>query len=407
MRIDDVRALHKELGSYGFANTLADLVEGRDQQGKQIPKLDPARVSLRMLWEALVGPVEDTLEMAGASKFGRFNYVEMQEAIDSSAFPMATGVLIAAKVIEAYENTPAIGDNLVTVMPSKLRSERVVGFTHLEGPQEVPENMPYAESSFGEKWVSTETAKKGRILEISEETVFFDQTGQIMVRAQSLGERTREEREETILSAVLDVGSGAVGYKDVYRPSGVATTLYSSTNTNLFQPGAALVDWTDLDEVMQYHAANVRDDRAEASERRPIVWQPKVLLVSRKKLATALRVLRTTTLRTGDITTGTGTQEESPSMVNAIAPGLTVMSSPRIDYLAGVSGSRHNDDDDWYIGDFKKQFYWQEIWPVQTFRDREDNEARFRRDVIARFKVRYFGGAFCTDTKYVVKVDVA
>ena len=29
----------------------------------------------------------------------------------------------------------------------------------------------------------------------------------------------------------------------------------------------------------------------------------------------------------------------------------------------------------WYLGDFRKQFVWTEIWPVQTFLQRSESEA--------------------------------
>jgi hypothetical protein len=411
MRKDDIRAMHKALGTRGFVQALADLTEGRDQLGKQTTKLDPARVSLRMLWEALVGDVEETLPSFGGSKIGNFmtggasDGRELREAIDSTAFPLATGVLISSKVIEAYENTPTIGDELCTVMPSRLRSERFVGFTHLEGPMEVAEGASYEESGFDEKFVTTETTKKGRILEITEEAILFDQTGQIMVRAQSLGERTRMEREETILSGVLDVGSGAVGYKDVYRPSGVAATLYSAGNQNLLATATPLVDWTDLDEAMRFAAITMVDDRATTADRRPVTFNPKVLLVGRELWATGSRILNATETRTGDITTGTGSQMLTGNIVGTMVPGLRVLSSPLIDFLGTVSGSRYDDASDWFLGDFRRQFVWQEIFPLQTMRAAETDIARWRRDIVMGVKVRYFGGLFASDTKSVLKIN--
>lgn len=62
---------------------------------------------------------------------------------------------------------------------------------------------------------------------------------------------------------------------------------------------------------------------------------------------------------------------------------------------------------DWYLGDFKKQFVWTEIWPVQTFLQQSDSEAAFDRDVVLRVKVRYFGGVSAVDTAFVTKVDGA
>jgi hypothetical protein len=84
-----------------------------------------------------------------------------------------------------------------------------------------------------------------------------------------------------------------------------------------------------------------------------------------------------------------------------------VLSSPLIDYLASVTGSRFDDAADWFLGDFKKQFVWQEIWPLQTQRAQQNDEAQFRRDIVARFKVRYYGGISALDHRYVVKSNAA
>lgn len=405
MRRDDIKALSKALGPRGFAFALADLLEGRDEAGTQVPKIRAEDLSLRVLWEGLVGPVEETLAFAMRSS-GRLNVIEMQEAVDSTAFTSATSVLIASKVIEGYQQPNMIGMELVTNMPSRLKQERVVGFTSLEGPQEVPEGMAYNESSFAEKYVTTDTAKKGRILAITEEAIFFDQTGQVLVRAAQLGEQTRLEQEEVILAGVIDVGTAtANGYKSVYRPSGTAETLYAAGNNNYLSTATPLVDWTDVDEAMQYHAENVRDDRAASSERRPIMFFPRELLVARKLAGTAARILTATEQRSGDITTGTGQQVISGNPLRNITPGLRALSSPMLDYLAGLTGSNYDDSDDWFLGDFKRQFFWQEIWPLQVLRARQDDDAAFRRDVVVQHKVRYFGGIFAAEERYVIKVN--
>lgn len=402
MRRDDIKSMAKELGPRGFARALADLIEGRDSQtGREVPKIRAEDISLRTLWEATVGPVEETLPMAMRAN-GKLSVIEMQEAIESTAFTSATSVLVASKVVEGYDQPGMIGDELVTVMTSKLKSERIVGFTSLEGPQEVPEGTAYNESSFTEKYVTTETAKKGRILAITEETIFFDQTGQILLRAAQLGEQTRLEREETILAGVIDVGTGtANGYRSVYRPSGTAETLYAAGNNNYLATATPLVDWTDIDEALQYHADNVRDDRAATTERRPIVFYPRVLLTAQKKAGTAARILNATEHRS----TSNSQEVITGNPLRNIAPGLRALSSPLLDYFGGLTGSNYNDNDDWFVGDPKRQFIWQEIWPLQVIRARQDDDAAFRRDVIVQHKVRYYGGVAALDERWFLKIN--
>jgi hypothetical protein len=137
----------------------------------------------------------------------------------------------------------------------------------------------------------------------------------------------------------------------------------------------------------------VKDDRHGPETGEPIVWMPKILLVPKNKQLTALRIVTATTVTT---LTGTGTQRTE--FRNPFGGAYTVLSSPFLDNVNA---------DDWYFGDFRRQFLWKEIWPVQVFRQTRDGDADFDRDVLARYKVRYYGGINALDERQVVKVDGA
>jgi hypothetical protein len=403
MRKDDIKAILAAVGPRGFEKVWGDLLEGRNADGTQRPKLDPNSVSIQALYEGLVGSKDSLPSYARSSS--AYNYIELQEQVESTAFPSAIGMLIASRVMDAYNQIALVGDSLVTKMTSRQRNERIVGFTSLEGPLEVAEGTPYQESGFGEKYVTTEAFKKGRIIEVTEEAIFFDQTGQILMRASRIGEMAAQERERTILAGVLDVGSGAAGYHDVYRPNGVATPLY--TAPALLATPTPLTTWQQFNTVLQHHALNITDDRAVVGEREPILWNPRQVLVARQNLGTISSIMAATMFQFQPGATDASVVTTGPNPLSSLMPGLSVVSSPMVDFLANVPGSRYDDARDWFVGDFPKQFVWNEIWPIQTSRSRQDDEAAFRRDIIARFKVRYFGGIAAIDNKYVVKVNAA
>ncbi|MEZ6143840.1 MAG: hypothetical protein R3B91_00100 [Planctomycetaceae bacterium] len=100
-----------------------------------------------------------------------------------------------------------------------------------------------------------------------------------------------------------------------------------------------------------------------------------------------------------EITVSNGDNETR--FANPVHGQLEVLSSPFIDEVGGQAAN------DWYIGDFRRQFVWTEIWPVQTFLQRNDSEVAFDRDVVLRVKARYFGGISAVDTLCVTKVDGA
>ena len=328
---------------------------------------------------------------------------EQAPAARTDLFRVVTAELLARKVAEGYDAAAGlIGDSLVTVVKATGRGAKIAGFTATAGPVEVPEGHDYEESTFAEKFVTSEESKNGRILSVTEELIAFDQTGEIFRRALRLGEGLRQERERTIVRAVADADPAA----PVYRPNGVGEALYAAdgSNRNLIGPANAtspdhaaavpLEDWAALDAARGYRATEVLDDRVDG-RRRPILAPATQVLVPESLAGTARGIVEATEIRrtvhNGDgdgVTTVSGNPHRR----------LEVLSSPFLDEL-GAAGRR-----DWYLGDFRKQFVWTEVWPVQTFLQRSDGPAAFERDVALRVKARYFGGVACTDTAFVTKV---
>jgi hypothetical protein len=317
---------------------------------------------------------------------------------------VVTGELIGRKVIQGYEDSSGfIGDRLVSVLPSRVRSAKIAGFRALSGPTEVAEGHPYEESTFADKFVTTAESKQGRILSINEELIAFDMTGEINRRALALGFYLRQERERTIVRAVTDADASLGQF--VYRPGGAGEPLYAEDGSNRnwvgagnttspeFNAAVPLVDWTDLDLVLNYRAVEVQDDRIDGPPR-PIVAPVKQLLVPERLRGTARSIVHST-----EVTVTSDDQQTT--FANPVHGMVEVLSSPFIDEQGGQA--LH----DWYLGDFRKQFVWTEIWPVQTFLQRGDSEAAFDRDVVLRVKVRYYGGVSAVDTVFVTKVDGA
>lgn len=330
--------------------------------------------------------------------------VESNPGVGMNLFQVVTGELIGRQVIAGYEDeTGFIGDRLVTRLPSRLRNQKIAGFKALAGPTEVPEGHPYEESTFEEKYVTTEETKQGRVLSINEELIAFDQTGEINRRARALGYYLRQERERTIIRAVTDADTSSG--KFVYRPTGTGQTLYNTNGSNRnwvgvgnttssdFNAAVPLVDWTDIEEVLHYRATEVVDDRIDGTPR-PLVAPVRQVLVPENLRGTASSIVNSTevTIINGDNQT---------QVANPVKGLVEVLSSPFIDEQGGQAAN------DWYLGDFAKQFVWTEIWPVQTFLQRGDNPAAFERDVVMRVKVRYYGGISAVDTAFVTKVDGA
>lgn len=423
LRTGEIRRIVEEKGHAGYLSIQARLLgltesgqvpEGPNGRplleshvtvnGARMARKRPEAFSFRALWEGMVGPCEDTMNM----DVGRGGYVEQplrtseslrESAIASTAFASAVGQLVALKVIEGYEAPGFVGDELVTTMPSKMRGERLVGFTSLQGPKPVGEGDSYQESTFGEKYVTTTETKRGRLLSITEEAVYFDQTGQILQRAGMLGRMAREERERRIIRGVADVDSAS----RVYRPSGTAAQLYSSGNTNLLSTATPLVDWTDIQEAFAWHAVNVKDDREtdDYMGGQPITWMPTHILTARELAGVTARIFNATLALTSG---ADGVSAPMAPIMNVLGAGqIKPVASPYLDAAQGAD--QWDDASDWLIGDFPRQFAYKEIWPLQTFRAPAQNDEQFERDVVARFKVREYGDLNAIDHRLVLKVN--
>lgn len=398
MHGQNVKELMESLGPLAFYQKICSLLNEQ--------KLSPDDFSYYELAEACnVLPKLRSLQQTAVSNEPVPQLLqESNPGLNSNLFQVVTGELIGRKVIEGYEDDSGfIGQNLVTVLPSRLRNQKIAGFKALAGPTEVAEGHRYEESTFAEKFVSTEESKQGRILSINEELIAFDQTGEINRRAMALGYYLRQEQERTIVRAVTDADAASGKY--VYRPGGLGQALYATDGSNRnwvgagnttsvdFDQAVPLQDWTDIDEVLHYRATEVKDDRVDGTTR-PVVMPVRHLLVPESLRGRALSIANAT-----EVTRTTNDGEMSSA--NPFAGTFDVLSSPFIDEQGGNATS------DWYVGDFKRQFVWTEIWPVQTYLQRTESESSFDRDVVLRVKARYYGGISAVDTVYVTKVDGA
>ncbi len=75
-----------------------------------------------------------------------------------------------------------------------------------------------------------------------------------------------------------------------------------------------------------------------------------------------------------------------------------ILSSPYVDEVSTA---------DYYLGQFSRQFIWNELMPLQTFVQGSGSESAFERDVVLRIKARYYGGLSAVDSVFVTKIDGA
>jgi len=308
------------------------------------------------------------------------DYLEASQAVDTAAFSQLMKQLAFTQTLEGYQRPELVGDQLVTVIPTVFNGEKIPGAGRVGDAVEiVGEGNPYPQATFMEEWVDTpETIKRGLILDITKEILFYDRTGIVLQRAEQLGEEVAVNREKRILDVVCGIAT-------VYRRNGgAAQATYSTDNTVTTN---ALADYTDIDAVDQKFNALVDPTSGE-----PIAISPDVLLVPKALQNTANRIVNSTLIR----------QISSSNAVETETPGNSLNQSFRV-----ISGSyvkqRTSSDTTWFYGQPKKAFAYMENWPLRLEQAPANSEASFERDIVARFKVSERGAAAVMDRLYMAK----
>lgn len=316
-----------------------------------------------------------------------YDFCRFTEDVGVHQFPILASTLISKRVMDAYDRATDVGDQLVTNFPSSLQIDKITGAFTKGNLADIEPGSPFEHTGdIEEKYVQIEGKKRGAILDVTWEAVKFDQTGQVMREADKFGQRMAVDKESRIMNYVQDIAGSRC-----YYPTNTQTNLYQAagaarhTYGNLISD--ALQNWRDIDAAYQALAL-MKDDNAD-----PINIRPKILLVPIALETTAKRLINNTLLPA--TRSGSGNVGDNPNESNPWANSFKVISSSYLDAQSSVV---------WYLGDFKEQFLWKEvIAPEIITRKDNKNDPAFERDIVAQYKLRYYGIVGAVDYRYVCK----
>ena len=327
------------------------------------------RWSLRQLFEQFVPDGREAANMLRPSSGGGYQIQESAELVDTSQFANIIGQIMYTATLQGFNMPGLIGDQLVEVIQTQFSGERIPGVGRLGDDLDiVNEGGEYPNAVLGEEYVDTpETIKRGLILNVTREAIYFDRTGVLMSECGRVGERVGVNREKRIIDVVT-------GISTVYRRNGsaaVATYAADNTVTN------TLADWTSIDTVAQKFNALTDPVTGE-----PISIDIKTIVVPKALEMLANRIMTATMTRQA---TNTGNNQ---TYVN----GNSVMGSPSV--LTGqYVKQRTASDSTWFAGDPKAAFVYMQNWPLTVTQSDENSEVGFTRDIVARFKATERGAA--------------
>jgi hypothetical protein len=316
------------------------------------------------------------------------------DGVDSTAFSNITGQIVYTTILEAFMSPDLIGTSLIPTTSTRLSGEKLPGVSQIgDKGQVVKEGMPYENVGIGEEYVETpETDKRGLIVPVTKEAVFFDRTNLILQRASQVGQSIAIGKEKRILNAILGESSTfATGGKwkwkgteyDVYNSTAVDFSSYFYVNLQT----AVLQDYTDLDAT-----ENLFADMKDPTTQEPIIIPgTRTLLVVPNLRQTAKRIVNSTE-----------TRKVTSTSFTTLTPGdkgdYDIQSSP---YFKTLLAS--NTTTSWWVGNFAKAFTYMENWPITVVQAPTNNEAEFTSDIVARYKASERGAVAVIAPHYVIK----
>lgn len=351
--------------------------------------LKPDDFSVRDLAEALVPDGREWVRMLDPRSAGSVNVLEAGGAVDVTAFLNITGQVIYSKIMEAYHQEAFVVSKLVETIPTRLDGERIPGITRVsDSIEEVGPGMPYPHLGFGEDYIETpSTTKRGFIVPVTKEAIFFDRTHLILSRAAEVGEVLGLNKEKRLIDLVIGVTNNYNWRGTTFNTYQAATPWINTLSAN------ELVDWTNVDKAEQLFA-----DILDPNTGEPVLVRGTTVLVMPAYRHAAHRVFSAAELTFTAAGSTTATVAANPLTGYRVHDSRLAYRRIVASGVAAATAKKY-----WFIGDFRRAFAYMENWPITVTQAPLGSEAEFNNDIVLRFKASERGAAAVINPRYVVK----
>ncbi|MDO4557474.1 MAG: hypothetical protein Q4C47_00715 [Planctomycetia bacterium] len=311
--------------------------------------------------------------------------MESGDGVDLTAFLNISNQVIYSRILESYTQEFFVASKLVETIPTHFSGERIAGIGKIpDDAAEVAPGMPYHHVGFSEDYIETpETTKRGLIVAVTREAIFFDQTNQVLSRAAEVGEVLGLNKEKRLLDVLFGVVNN-------YRWNGTSyNTYYASGDsgpwTNRLSSNS-LTDWTNVDA-----AENLFSGILDPATGEPVLIQPDTIFVLPSTYHSAMRIMSATEVR---LTSGSQTTISK----NPLSQYNVVTSRIAQSRISAAGVTTHP----WLFGNFRKSFAYMENWPITVTHSTAPSEADFSQDILVRYKASERGAAAVLNPRYVV-----
>ncbi|MCA9237533.1 MAG: hypothetical protein KDA44_18795, partial [Planctomycetales bacterium] len=331
-------------------------LDGADQtvrhlsEALQTRELAPEDFSLRELAEALVPDGREWVGLLDPRSSGPVSVTEASDGVDVTAFLNVTGQVIYAKILDAYTQEAFVMSKLAQTVPTRLDGEKIPGATRVaDDIDEVAPGMPFPHLGFGEDYIETpSTSKRGFIVPVTKEAIFFDRTHLVLSRAAEVGEILGLNKEKRLLDLLIGVTNN-------YKHNGTTHDTYATSGEWVNELAAnELVDWTNVDAAEQLFA-----EMTDPATGEPVLMRGTNVLVTPAYRHAAHRVFNA-----AEITYAAADSETTTTAANPL--GNYRVDESRLAYRRIVASGVAAEEAKkwWFVGDFRKAFAYMENWPI-------------------------------------------
>ena len=384
MRALNYRELKRRYDLDGPEQTVSHLSEALDEGS-----LQPEDFSIRDLAEALIPDGREWVRTLDPRDETSTNLLESSEGVDASAFRTVSAQVIRSRILSAYQQEAFVASRLVETIPTRLDGEKIPGVSRVsEQLDEVGPGMPYPSLGFDEDYIETpSTTKRGFVVPVTREAIFFDRTNLILSRASEVGEVLGLNKEKRLLDLI-------VGVTNNYKHRGIEYDTYQTSGPWVNELATnELVDWTSVDAAEQLFA-----DMLD-----PTTGEPVLLSATTALVMPAYRHAAHRTFNASEVSYTPSGSETATIAANPL--GNYRVEESRLAYRRVIASGVLADDAKkwWFLGDFRKAFAYMENWPITVTQAPLGSEAEFSQDIVLRFKASERGAAAVINPRYVVK----
>lgn len=356
--------------------------------------LKPQDFSIQEVFESFIPEGRDIVNIG--RRFEPISILEAAGPVGVGQFANITGQIVYSKILEAYQDEEFKFTQLIPTQQTQFNGEKIPGVARLGDQNEiVAEGQQYPFGNISEDWIETpSTVKRGVIVAVTKEAIFFDRTGIILKQAGEVGYWLGYNREIRAIDCVIDENTTTHRFK--WRGTSYATYQTSTPWINS-KTSNALVDWTDIDAVEQLFANMVDLNTGTAAT---IV--PGTLIVNPQLAHTAGYIKRMSdfALQAGGFaTSGNLVRTNSPNPL-----GNTPYSNSNYNIVSSrLMPGRTATDTDWFLGNPERYATYMQNFPLRTETAPPNASEEFNRDIVTQFKASERGAYAVTAPQQMAK----